>query len=91
MVRGSVCLKLKLLLIIKLKLDIFIVIVTMISSNEIKEEGMLKCSNCAFYLPFRSDGYNCGYLIKRVEDCRPGCKYFSSLLTEQKDIVQSSL
>ena len=47
-------------------------------SETYREEQVEKCGDCIYYLPHNGDGYNCGYLIKRVEQSRKCCKYYCS-------------
>lgn len=43
---------------------------------------MEQCHDCVYYLPFKLEGYNCGYLIKKVNQYSCGCPYFESLGAE---------
>ena len=39
---------------------------------------MATCSACVFYLCFRTRGYNCGFLIKRVKEEKDACPHYKS-------------
>jgi len=39
---------------------------------------MATCSACVFYLCFRSSGYNCGFLIKKVPEKKEACRHYKS-------------
>ena len=55
---------------------------TCLNSVEIsinKEEQMEKCADCVFFLPHKRDGFNCGFLIKKVDKNSGGCGHFQSI------------
>lgn len=40
---------------------------------------MEKCADCIFFLPHKWDGFNCGFLIKKVDKNSVRCGHFQSL------------
>jgi hypothetical protein len=40
---------------------------------------MKKCADCIFFLPHKWDGFNCGFLIKKVGKNSECCGHFQSL------------
>ncbi|MBS1127605.1 MAG: hypothetical protein H6Q93_1594 [Nitrospirae bacterium] len=39
---------------------------------------MEKCGDCIFFLPHKGDGFNCGFLIKKVDKNNRCCDHFQS-------------
>lgn len=46
---------------------------------------MERCGACVYYLRFKSTGFNCGYLVKRVSCDAGSCRYFESLRPRADD------
>lgn len=40
---------------------------------------MKRCVDCIYFLPHKSAGFNCGYLMKNVDGSNGCCRYFRSL------------
>lgn len=45
----------------------------------VQEEWMDKCVDCIYFLSHKQSGFNCGYLIKTVDEGNGCCKYFQSV------------
>ncbi|HXX33370.1 MAG TPA: hypothetical protein VEM15_02750 [Thermodesulfobacteriota bacterium] len=40
---------------------------------------MKRCVDCSYFLPHKFSGFNCGYLIKKVDKDTGCCRYFQSI------------
>jgi hypothetical protein len=51
---------------------------------------MEKCADCTYFLPHKRDGFNCGFLIKRVDKNNKPCCHFHSLNKDRLPAVVSN-
>lgn len=40
---------------------------------------MEKCADCIFFLPHKREGFNCGFLMKKVDKNSVRCEHFQSI------------
>jgi hypothetical protein len=50
---------------------------------------MKKCAECAYFLPHKRDGFNCGFLIKRVDKNNNPCGHFQSIQKDKSSVAVS--
>ena len=50
---------------------------------------MEKCADCIFFLPHKRDGFNCGFLIKKVDKNNGCCGHFQSRNKDKASVALS--